>query len=96
LAYNINGNEKLRKLIDETVQRLIATQLPDGYLGTNNKSYTFMATPENGVNAQLGGDIQPTKKGKQAGDVQGSDEVPGGGWDTWTIRYNIYAKGALL
>ncbi|MBA7540927.1 hypothetical protein ES705_33230 [subsurface metagenome] len=46
--------------LDKTVKRLIATQLPDGYMGTYSADKTFMAVPD------------------------------GGGWDTWTLRYNLY------
>ena len=60
LAYEVNRDEKLKLKLDKTVKRLIATQLPDGYMGTYSADKTFMAVPE------------------------------GGGWDTWTFRYNIY------
>jgi len=87
LAYNINGNEKLKMKLDEMVERLLATQLPDGYMGTYGESYTFMALPENDMKTELADDIQPTSKKVNS---QANDKAPGGGWDTWTIRYNIY------
>lgn len=87
LAYNINGNEKLKLKLDEMVERLLATQLPDGYMGTYGESYTFMALPENNIKAELADDIQPTSKKVNS---QATDKASGGGWDTWTIRYNIY------
>ena len=67
--------------------RLLATQLSDGYMGTYGESYTFMALPENDIKAELADDIQPNTKKVNS---QASDKAPGGGWDTWTIRYNIY------
>ena len=88
LAYNVTGDEKIKKDLDEMVERLLATQLPDGYMGTYGSSFTFMAVPENGMKAKIADDIQPfDKKGNSQ---QGSDKAPGGGWDTWTIRYNLY------
>ena len=47
LAYNVNGDEKLKKKLDEMVERLICTQLPNGYLGTYADEVTFMSMPEN-------------------------------------------------
>jgi DUF1680 family protein len=87
LAYNINGNKKLKKKLDEMVERLLATQLPSGYLGTYGETFTFMALPENDMKTELADDIQPASKKVNS---QASDKAPGGGWDTWTIRYNIY------
>uniref|UniRef100_UPI0025EC4872 beta-L-arabinofuranosidase domain-containing protein n=1 Tax=Marivirga sp. TaxID=2018662 RepID=UPI0025EC4872 len=87
LAYNINGDEKLKMKLDEMVERLLATQLSDGYMGTYGESYTFMASPENDMKTKLADDIQPASK---KANPAGSDKAPGGGWDTWTIRYNIY------
>lgn len=87
LAYNINQDEKLKLKLDEMVARLLATQLSDGYMGTYGESYTFMALPENDKKTELADDIQPSKKKVNS---QANDKAPGGGWDTWTIRYNIY------
>lgn len=87
LAYNINGNEKLKLKLDEMEERLLATQLKNGYTGTYGESFTFMALPENDMKAELADDIQPTSKKVNS---QANDKAPGGGWDTWTIRYNIY------
>jgi uncharacterized protein len=87
LAYNVTGNEKLKKELDEMVERLLATQLPNGYLGTYASHYTFMALPENDMKTELADDIQPTQNNANPAV---SDKAPGGGWDTWTIRYNIY------
>jgi len=87
LAYGINRDEKLKLKLDEMVERLLATQLESGYTGTYGESYTFMALPENDIKTELADDIQPTKKKANS---QANDEAPGGGWDTWTIRYNMY------
>ncbi len=87
LAYNINGNKKLKLKLDEMVERLLATQLQSGYAGTYGEGYTFMALPENDLKAELADDIQTTTKRVNS---QANDKAPGGGWDTWTIRYNIY------
>jgi hypothetical protein len=87
LAYNINGDEKLKLKLDEMVERLLATQLQSGYTGTYGAGYTFMALPENDIKTELADDIQPTNK---KANPAVSDKAPGGGWDTWTIRYNIY------
>lgn len=60
LAYNVTCDQKLKRKLDEMVERLLATQLPNGYMGTYDEDHTFMSRPE------------------------------GGGWDTWTHRYNLY------
>ena len=85
--YNINGDEKLKRKLDEMVHRLLVTQLSDGYMGTYAENYTFMALPENDIKSELADDIQSTNKKVNS---QATDKAPGGGWDTWTIRYNIY------
>jgi len=87
LAYNVTGDEKIKKELDEMVRRLLATQLPNGYMGTYDSTFTFMALPENGMKTNLADDIQPANKNLNS---QASDNSPGGGWDTWTIRYNLY------
>lgn len=87
LAYTINGDERLKDKLDKMVNRLLETQLPNGYLGTYGSSYTFMAVPENGMKTQLADDIQAANKKVNS---QAIDKAPGGGWDTWTIRYNLY------
>ena len=40
LAYNVTGDEKIKKDLDEMVERLLATQLPNGYMGTYGSSFT--------------------------------------------------------
>jgi DUF1680 family protein len=87
LAYKINKDNKLKEQLDEMARRLVATQLPDGYLGTYGSDFTFMVQPENNMNTQLADDIQPVDKKVNS---QGSDQAKGGGWDIWTLRYNLY------
>jgi uncharacterized protein len=87
LAYNVTRDENIKKDLDEMVERLLATQLPNGYMGTYGSGYTFMDVPENGMEVKLADDIQPSENKVN---TQASDKAPGGGWDTWTIRYNLY------
>jgi len=81
LAYQVTGDEKLKKELDSMVNRLIATQLPDGYLGTYPEEARFMNVPENEDPKLVTDDIE-TKKTRQ--------RRYRGGWDTWTFRYNLY------
>lgn len=92
LAYNVTGDEHLKDKMDEMVERLLATQLEDGYLGTYASHYTFMAVPENDLKTELADDIQPDVQPDIQPNVNPaiSDYAAGGGWDIWTIRYNIY------
>ena len=84
LAYEQTRDEKLGKKLKETVDRLIATQEANGYLGTYGDDYTFMAKPENITITDIFDDVASSKnKGKKPKKVKG-------GWDTWTFRYNIY------
>lgn len=46
LAYMAKPEEDLKKKIDETVHRLIATQLPNGYMGTYAEKERFYIVPE--------------------------------------------------
>jgi len=46
LAYEVTGDEKLKKELDNTVERLISTQLPNGYLGTYAEDNRFYVVPE--------------------------------------------------
>jgi uncharacterized protein len=81
LAYQVTGDEKLKEMMDDTVKRLIATQLPDGYMGTYPEEARFMNVPENEDPKLVTDDIE-TKKTRQS--------RYRGGWDTWTFRYNLY------
>ncbi len=85
LAYEQTHDKKLLKALQETVERLLATQEPNGYLGTYSADHRFTAKPENVNITDIVDDISATKgKGKQP------KAKPKGGWDTWTLRYNIY------
>jgi len=87
LAYEQTRDEKLGKTLRKTVDRLLAAQQPNGYLGTYGDNYTFMALPENTSKSAIVDDVAPTKnKGKKPQ----RKARPRGGWDTWTFRYNLY------
>lgn len=103
LAYEQTHDEKLLKALQQTVQRLLAAQDANGYLGTYGPDDTFMAKPENLSPTEIADDIAVSKKyseskgaqkpGKIAGDIvtpKKKGGKPAGGWDTWTLRYNIY------
>ena len=45
LAYKATGDEKLGDRLHETVRRLLATQLPNGYLGTYAEKKRFYSRP---------------------------------------------------
>ena len=78
LAYQVTKDGKLKTEIDETVKRLVATQLPNGYLGTYDEANTFINRPENESMKNIFDDVATSSKGFK------------GGWDTWTHRYNLY------
>ncbi len=85
LAHQQTGDKKLAKELHETVERLIATQEPNGYMGTYGSGYRFTEKPENVAITDIVDDVStPKPKGKQP------KVKPKGGWDTWTFRYNIY------
>lgn len=87
LAYEQSHDEKLLKTMQEMVERLLATQDENGYMGTYGADHTFMAKPENVSLTDIADDINPLKnKGIQPK----RKAKPKGGWDTWTFRYNIY------
>ncbi|HUV08417.1 MAG TPA: beta-L-arabinofuranosidase domain-containing protein, partial [Spirochaetia bacterium] len=87
LAYEQTHDEKLLKALQAVVERLLAAQKANGYLGTYSDDYTFIAKPENVRESDIVDDIiAPKNKGKQPK----PKAQPGGGWDTWTHRYNIY------
>ena len=85
LAYNVSGDEKLKKKLDEMVESLITTQLPNGYLGTYADEVTFMSMPENVSIKTVFDDVAEQKKSDSK-----TKKKPRGGWDTWTHRYNLY------
>jgi DUF1680 family protein len=81
LAYEQTQDEALLKQMREMIDRLLATQDPNGYLGTYTPGNTFMAMPENKRLTDVADAIEAGwKKG----------EEPRRGWDTWTLRYNLY------
>ena len=87
LAYEQTRDEKLGKTLRKTVDRLLAAQQPNGYLGTYGDDHTFMALPENTSKNAIVDDVAPAKsKGKKPP----RKAKPKGGWDTWTLRYNLY------
>ena len=86
LAYNVTGDEKLKKELDEMVERLLATQLPNGYIGTYAEEARFMNVPES-INPNSLADDIPEEKKEAA--IAAWNKIRGG-WDTWTFRYNIY------
>ncbi|MCX6865681.1 MAG: glycoside hydrolase family 127 protein [Verrucomicrobia bacterium] len=71
LAYEQTQDAKLLKALQETVQRLLAAQDANGYLGTYGADYN------------IADDVAAPQK-------NGGTRKPAGGWDTWTLRYNIY------
>lgn len=82
LAYERTRDPKLGKTLKQVVERLLATQDKNGYLGTYAFEDTFMAMPENKSILKVADDVAPNGKGK--------DKKNAGGWDTWTFRYNLY------
>ena len=86
IAYKITGDEEIKKELDEMVERLLATQLPDGYLGTYTVENRFMNVMGSHDPQLLADDIEPTVK-KNAVAAWNQQK---GGWDTWTFRYSIY------
>jgi|SRR6056297_3179270 len=80
LAHDQTGDEQLLVSLRDVVERLLATQEPNGYLGTYGPETRFTAMPENVSLEDVADDISPQKK----------DARPSKGWDTWTFRYNLY------
>ena len=86
LAWVENRDGKLAAELERNVERLLATQLPDGYLGTYAADETFTVVPENVPRAGPHDDMDVPRAhldvpGKHRGRV---------GWDIWTHRYNLY------
>ena len=80
LAWLTTRDDNLRAELERNVERLLATQLPDGYLGTYAPEATFVAQPEN----------VPLAKPHDDMDVRTTGTKPRAGWDVWTHRYNLY------
>jgi DUF1680 family protein len=87
LAYEQTRDEKLGKALRTAVDRLLAAQQPNGYMGTYGDDFTFMALPENTSKSSIVDDVTPAKK---KGKKPQRKAKPRGGWDTWTFRYNLY------
>ncbi len=87
LAYRVTGDERIKQEMDTLVERLIATQLPNGYLGTYTEENRFTAVPENMDSKALADDTY-TSVEKEA--IRRHLQSNMGGWDTWTHRYNLY------
>ena len=79
LAWLMTGDSRLRAELESNVKRLLATQLPNGYLGTYGPAETFVALPENEDLAVVHDDMEVGAARKRRP-----------GWDTWTHRYNLY------
>jgi len=86
IAYKITGDENLKNKLDEMTDRLIATQLPDGYLGTYAEENRFMNVMGSVDPHLLADDIEPSEKRNSVN----AWKQKKGGWDTWTIRYNLF------
>ncbi len=87
LAYQVTGDEKLKQQMESLVERLIAVQEPNGYLGTYADENTFVAVPEVTDPRDLADDTYTEDEQKAA---IGLWNRVRGGWDTWTFRYNLY------
>ncbi len=82
LDYLITKDPNTKKELDDLVNRLLATQDENGYMGTYHPDVTFMRRPENGtINDDVADDLEYEV-------VEG--EKPKGGWDVWTFRYNLH------
>lgn len=79
LTWLMTGEDRLRSELESNVKRLLATQLPNGYLGTYGPEETFVALPENVEVAEPHDDMDAAIARKRRA-----------GWDTWTHRYNLY------
>ena len=79
LAYEQTRDANLAEAMQTAVNRLLATQEPNGYMGTYGPATRFTAMPENVSLAKIADDIEPTGRGRRMS-----------GWDTWTFRYNLY------
>ena len=79
LAWRMTGDERLAAALHDNVERLLATQLGDGYLGTYAGDVTFVSRPENVTLADPHDDTDVAQAKSR-----------GIGWDTWTHRYNLY------
>ena len=79
LTWLMTGDDRLARALGKSVKRLLATQLPNGYLGTYGPEQTFVALPQDVPLAQRHDHMD-----------RGEAKKRRGGWDTWTHRYNLY------
>jgi len=87
LAYQVTGDDKLKQEMQSLVERLIAVQEPNGYLGTYADENTFMAVPEVIDPRDIADDTYSEEEQEAIRGLWGRVR---GGWDTWTFRYNLY------
>jgi uncharacterized protein len=84
LEYLRVRDPELKKSMDSMVERLLASQLENGYLGTYTYEYSFASYPEN----KFVGDV--TDEDTDHDDTKVKPNPFGRGWDIWTHRYNLY------
>jgi uncharacterized protein len=84
LEYLRVRDPELKKTMDSMVERLLASQLENGYLGTYAYEYSFTSYPEN----RFVGDI--TDESADHDETKVKPNPFGRGWDVWTHRYNLY------
>jgi len=87
LAYRATGDEKIKHAMESMVERLLAVQEPNGYLGTYADENTFVANPESVDPNTLAED---TYSEEEMAAFREKWRKVSGGWDTWTHRYNLY------
>jgi len=84
LEYLRTRDPELKRSMDSMVNRLLASQLENGYLGTYAYEYSFTAYPEN----KYVGDV--TDETTDHDDTKVKPNPNGRGWDIWSHRYNLY------
>lgn len=84
LEYLRTRDPELKKTMDSMVERLLASQLENGYLGTYAYEYSFVSYPEN----KYAGDV--TDETTDHDDTKVKENPNGRGWDIWSHRYNLY------
>jgi DUF1680 family protein len=86
LAYVRTRDPELKKSLDSMVERLLASQLENGYLGTYEYKYAFTSYPENIYT----GDVTDETVDHEAEKLKKIENPNGRGWDIWSHRYNLY------
>jgi hypothetical protein len=84
LEYLRTRDSELKQQMDRMVDRLLASQLENGYLGTYAFEYSFVSYPEN----KYVGDV--TDETTDHDDTKVKTNPNGRGWDIWSHRYNLY------